>query len=223
MKKLFVLLFALLTFSTYADPVFVVNGQAVPASSVSGTISITTGSASPPVCTPPFVPNGVGGCVCPPGTTLSGNNCVTPTPPVSGVSIRPVTFPPGNSYTSVWGNQGPRTQGNTEIVAWEFPAEALVGTNQAGNVSLYTSSAPYEACISATPGAFDSPTSKFSGSQAGDKVGISYVSWTRDAVRGYGKLPTPNASGKLYLNIRKVAKPGFENVTLAYYPLYQPQ
>lgn len=222
MKRLLILLLALLTFSALADPVFVVNGQAVPASSISGTISITTtGTPPPPTCTPPFVSNGIGGCVCPPGTTLSGTTCVTPVP-IPGVSIRAVTFPAGNAYNTVWGNVQPPAQGDAEIVAWKFVATSLVGGGNYGSIQLYSSSAPYDACFSASPGLFDSGVC-FKGITSGDKAGMTYLGWTRAPLSGYSKLPAPSADGYLYLNVRKVNSAAYDGIPLAYYPLYQPQ
>lgn len=249
MKKLFVLLFALLAFPVWSQVSLTIDGKVVTKASISistdsGTVVVT------PTCSGGQVWSGTA-CICPAGTwngsvceislsptcpggqvwsgtactcttgTWNGSVCAIPPPP-SGVTIRPANFKAGSAYTVVWGMyQPPLAQADNEIVAWEFDASQLVGPNNAGTVSLYSSSTPYEACISATPGAFDSPTSSFKGIASGDKAGITYVSWTRSAVSGYGKLPAPSAMGKLYLNVKKTNSTAYDRVPLSYFPLYQ--
>lgn len=151
MKKLFALLLCLAAFSAAADVAFTVNGQAVPASQVSGTIAITTGSTPPPTCTGGQVWNG-SACVCPAGT-WNGTVCVITPPPITGYELRPINWPSGGNYLNA---PIQKVEGAT-VAAYRINAQAFLNnparTPGTATIQFYESGS-LTVCVSNVPGEF---------------------------------------------------------------------
>lgn len=154
MKRLFALLLALVAFGAYADVTFTVNGQPVPASQVTGTVAITTGTTPPPTCTGGQVWNG-SACACPAGT-WNGSICVISPPPSGNYEIREINWPNGNSYV---GKPIQSLVGAT-VAAYRYNAQAFLSnpsqTLGTARIQFYESGS-LTVCVSNVPGEFKSP------------------------------------------------------------------
>lgn len=208
MKKLYALLFALLTFAAYADVTFTVNGVPVPANQVSGTIAITTGTTPPPTCTGGQVWNG-SACVCPAGSAWSGTVCVISPPPSGNYELREINWPTGNSYI---GKPIQSVAGAT-VAAYRISAQQLLNapsqTPNTGRIQFYESGT-LTACISNVPGKFYpfggiTPCINVIGpnSSAGWQFAGSDYPASDSALAGAGwkRLP-PVTDGYYYINVK---------------------